>query len=205
MTLETSYYRGLEALHLEAHQVPSWEQLVVYKDELLKWNQKMNLTTITDPDAILERHFLDSLAILPYLPSAGRLMDVGCGPGFPGLMIKLARPDLEVVLIEAREKKVHFLNHVIRQLGFSVGIQTQALFLDPKSPYSELGRFDGIVTRAALHPEAFLALCAPYEQEHTQKIMMRGSLEENLPEPHPRKIMAYCLPFSQASRSLLIW
>src|SRR3979409_337267 len=81
-------------------------------DLLLKWNKSINLTAITDPDEVVEKHVLDSLALAPVLPS-GSLLDVGTGAGFPGIPVAIARPELEVVLVDSVQKKVAFLKNAL--------------------------------------------------------------------------------------------
>jgi 16S rRNA (guanine527-N7)-methyltransferase len=94
-------------------------QLQLYLDLLLKWNTKINLTAIRDPEEIVRRHFGESLFAGEQLqPEAGStLIDVGSGAGFPGLPIKILAPQIEVTLIESQQKKVAFLREAIRTLG----------------------------------------------------------------------------------------
>jgi len=89
-----------------------------YMDLLLKWNQKVSLTSVTDPEEIVGRHFGESLFALRAVPiQPRRLVDVGSGAGFPGLALKLLLPETDVTLIEANVKKATFLGEVVRQLG----------------------------------------------------------------------------------------
>ena len=96
-------------------------QISSYLDLLLKWNAKMNLTAIREPEAIIQRHFGESLfaagAIATNCAGGKSLADVGSGPGFPGLPIKIAFPRLDVTLIESQQKKATFLREVIRELA----------------------------------------------------------------------------------------
>jgi 16S rRNA (guanine527-N7)-methyltransferase len=89
-----------------------------YAEELLRWNQRANLTAITDPVEIATKHFLDSfscwLALVPASPR--RVIDVGTGAGFPGLALKILVPALEVTLVEATGKKAEFCRHVVKTL-----------------------------------------------------------------------------------------
>ena len=88
-----------------------------YTELLLRWNQKINLTSITEPREILERHFGESMFAAGAVPiESGRLVDVGTGAGFPGLALKLILPELDVELIEASAKKAAFLAEVVRTL-----------------------------------------------------------------------------------------
>ncbi|MDR1320184.1 MAG: 16S rRNA (guanine(527)-N(7))-methyltransferase RsmG [Gracilibacteraceae bacterium] len=105
-------------------------QFGLFGDMLLAWNRKMNLTAITEPAEIARKHFLDSLALLPYAqaattPSAGPLLDLGAGAGFPGLPLKLAWPESEWVLGDSLGKRLIFIEAVIRALGLS-GARTLA-------------------------------------------------------------------------------
>jgi 16S rRNA (guanine527-N7)-methyltransferase len=104
-----------------------------YMAILLAWNEKINLTAIRDPLEVLYRHFCESMYAAVAVPlQTGRLADVGSGGGFPGLALKIACPELQVVLIESNVKKATFLAEVVRELGFS---DTQVLV----SRYEELG------------------------------------------------------------------
>ena len=92
------------------------EQLVAHAELLIAWNKKINLTRITSVKDMAVKHFLDSMTALPYLPKSGRVLDIGSGAGFPGLVLKIMRPELEVTLIDGVRKKASFLQHVIRTL-----------------------------------------------------------------------------------------
>ena len=104
--------------------------LAVYRTELARWGERMNLVGSTEP-AALERHFEDSLHAAPFLPSGARVADLGSGAGFPGLPIAIARPDLRVTLVEIREKRIAFLRHVVRTLGISVEVAQTTLETPP--------------------------------------------------------------------------
>src|SRR5690348_4735778 len=94
------------------------QQLLHYRDELIEWNSRFNLTAITDPGEILFKHFLDSVSLLMAFdrPQA-RVLDIGAGAGFPGIPLKIVRPEWQIVLVEATGKKVTFLRHVIEASG----------------------------------------------------------------------------------------
>lgn len=101
-------------LELNAEQL---DQFSRYADLLIEWNARFNLTSIVDPRDIVIKHFLDSLSVLKAIPpKARRLIDVGAGAGLPGLPIKIARPDVTVVLLEATRKKCDFLAAAIKDL-----------------------------------------------------------------------------------------
>src|SRR6266481_5682487 len=95
-------------------------QIQQYMNILLAWNEKINLTAIRDPLEVLNRHFCECMYAATVVPlKEGRLADVGSGGGFPGLPLKIIRPDLQVVLIESNVKKATFLAEVIRDLGLA--------------------------------------------------------------------------------------
>lgn len=103
-------------LNLSAAQLTQFEQ---YLTLILTWNQRVNLTRITDPDEIIIKHFLDSLSVYPALPQSSgaiSLIDVGSGGGFPGIPLKIALPDLQLTLLESTGKKTDFLAHVVTEL-----------------------------------------------------------------------------------------
>ncbi len=91
------------------------QRLLDYLDLLTRWNRSYNLTAITDPAAMVTRHLLDSLSVLPFAGS-GHILDAGTGPGLPGVPLAVARPDLQVTLIDSAGKKIRFLGHVKRSI-----------------------------------------------------------------------------------------
>jgi 16S rRNA (guanine(527)-N(7))-methyltransferase RsmG len=98
------------------------ERFDIYAATLIKWNAKMNLTAITEPSAVVTRHFVDSLTVLPCLsPNEGAsLIDVGSGAGFPGLALKIARPDLNITLLDGTMKRITFLQEAANRMGLAV-------------------------------------------------------------------------------------
>ncbi|HEX5757549.1 MAG TPA: 16S rRNA (guanine(527)-N(7))-methyltransferase RsmG [Arenimonas sp.] len=93
-------------------------RLLTYLALLARWNQTYNLTAIREPAEMVTRHLLDSLAMAPFV-SDGKLADLGTGPGLPGIPLALARPGLQVALVESNGKKARFLREAVRQLGLS--------------------------------------------------------------------------------------
>jgi len=103
-------------IDLTAQQIASFD---LYQRELLKWNAKVNLISAGTAGEIVTRHFLDSLTAAQFLSKQNiRLVDIGCGAGFPGIPLKIALPSLKLCLLEANRKKVSFLQHIIRLLHF---------------------------------------------------------------------------------------
>lgn len=106
------------ALQLEL-QTAELEKFHLFADLLLEWNERLNLTALTEPEDIAYKHFLDSLYLLPFLtpaPPGLKLLDLGTGAGFPGIPLKIMRPQLPIVLADAQQKRLNFLTEVIKTL-----------------------------------------------------------------------------------------
>jgi 16S rRNA (guanine527-N7)-methyltransferase len=123
-------------------------QFMAYASLLIKWNRHINLTGIRSFREILIKHFLDSLTPLSYLPDKANLLDLGTGAGFPGLPIKIVRPDQAVTLIEASAKKVSFLKETVRHLNLGPVPIYQTYLGKGSSLLLETGSIEMIVTRA---------------------------------------------------------
>ena len=95
------------------------QAFLLYLSELKEWNKKINLTSLKEDESIVTNHFIDSLSIIPYLPSSATVLDLGSGAGFPGVPLKIAAPALTITLLEATRKKANFLRHITRILGLT--------------------------------------------------------------------------------------
>lgn len=151
------------------------EQLEWLGTELLRWNRSHNLTAITDPDEVREKHLADSLTLLPLLSGAARLLDLGSGPGFPALPLKIARPELEVVAVDAVAKKSAFQRHVARALQLSgfTAIHGRAEDLSAL-PVCAQG-FDVVTARALGELPLLVRLAAPCLAPGGRLIAMKGA------------------------------
>jgi len=187
----------------------------LYLKELLKWNQKINLTAIRSEKDIIIKHFLDSLSIIPYLPPISTLLDIGSGAGFPGIPIKMVKPSLEIKLIDSRLKKVDFQRHVIQNLGLK-GIEAIHGRIEDKKIIEKYEcQFDVAVSRAFSSLENLLFLGYPYLKKKGLLIAMKGRLlvDTNLKQAykkeeiqfHLKKSSQFILPFSQHKRTILIF
>src|SRR5712664_442861 len=137
-------------------------QIQQYIEILLTWNEKINLTAIRDPLDILYRHFCESMYAAEAIPlKGGRLADVGSGGGFPGLPLKIIRPDLQVVLIESNVKKATFLAEVIRDLGL---VGARVLVSRYEELAEEVAPLDFVCSRALGEFGPFL------EWAHSEKV-----------------------------------
>ena len=124
------------------------EQFAVYLRELKRWNKTYSLTTITKPLEVVHKHFLDSLNYLVPLEGAEEVLDLGSGPGFPGLPLAIVLPKVKFVLVEARRKKTIFLTFICQQLGLE-NVEIIHLHLSPENAKTSFeNRFPVIVSRA---------------------------------------------------------
>lgn len=125
--------------------------LARYRQEILAWSRRLNLVSRADEARIVESHLVDSLRPLPHLPPepGAWIADLGSGAGFPGIPLRIFRPDLRITLIESSEKRRVFLAHVCRKLGLTgaEAVATRAEFLAEEPRYE--GRLDGVVARAS--------------------------------------------------------
>jgi 16S rRNA (guanine527-N7)-methyltransferase len=147
------------------------DRLAIYRDDLLHWNQRFNLTAITEPEAVDRRLIGDALRLLPTIDEIAqrlqdralplRLVDVGTGAGFPGLVIKIARPHLDVTLIDATAKKISFVQHMIETLKLDgvAAVHGRAEELGHDRHYR--GQFGLATARAVASLPALMELCLP--------------------------------------------
>jgi 16S rRNA (guanine527-N7)-methyltransferase len=162
--VSAAFLDGLQRLHINSDEPGRIiEQFVLYRRELLDWNTRMNLTAITDPDEVLIRHFLDSLSLLlAFDREQACVLDIGSGAGFPGIPLKIVRPQWRVTLLEATGKKVNFLRHIIEILqldGIDV-VQGRAEEVGRKDEHR--AAFDLVTARAVAALPTLLEYCAPF-------------------------------------------
>lgn len=142
--------------------------------ELIQWNRVSNLTAITDPTEVAIKHYVDSLAPIPLIPKGARVLDVGSGGGFPGLPIKIARPDIDIVLVDSVRKKTSFLNYTIGKLSMqgihAMHARIEDLAIDP----AFRGRFDIVISRAFAALENFADLSIPFLASGGSLLAMKG-------------------------------
>jgi len=154
-------------------------RFAIHASELIRWNQKINLTAITDPLEVAVKHFLDSLPAVRFMPPNATLLDIGSGGGFPGLPLKILKPSLSITLIDASRKKVTFLKHIIRtlKLGNIEALHLRAEELAADARY--VNRFDVIISRAFSALDHFFKLALPLLAEGGSVIAFKGEVEQD--------------------------
>lgn len=147
-----------------------------YAALLVEWNQKMNLTTITEPRQIAVKHFLDSLLTLKafHIPQNARVIDVGTGAGFPGVPIKIARPDIDLTLLDSLHKRLTFLDALTRAVGVNAElVHSRAEDVAKLAAFRET--FDIAVSRAVAPLNVLLEYCLPFVKVGGVFVALKGS------------------------------
>lgn len=189
------------------------ERFGLHGRELLEWNRRVNLTAITDPEAVAVKHFVDACAAAPWIPARARILDVGSGGGFPGIPLAVLRPLGEVVLLDPSRKKANFLRHVLRTLGLGNASVAQARAEDLAGDPELRRSFDIVISRALGTPARIVPLAAPLLRPGGRGIAMAGRLDGSEagrpigPEAVPCRCEAhaYRLPGGGDRRSLWIF
>lgn len=211
MNIET-FIKEVEKLNISVTK-ENLASLAKYKDLLVEYNKKFNLTAIKSDEEIYLKHFYDSLTLIKAYSLNGnlKLLDIGTGAGFPGLVLKIFYPDLELTLLDSNHKKIAFLEVVIKELNLKnvTCINSRAENL-PKT-YRE--HFDIVTSRAVAHLRILLELSIPYLKVGGKLIAMKGLSEEEIKES--AKILEkldstivdtikFNLPIEGSNRSLVI-
>jgi 16S rRNA (guanine527-N7)-methyltransferase len=184
-----------------------------YIEELKKWNQRINLTSLTEDVEIGVKHFVDSLTVAPYLHGVKKVLDIGTGAGFPGLPLKILSPSIEVLLLESSQKKVFFLRHIVRGLQLE-GVEVVHGRAEDRKIQGRYARaFDLVLSRALADLPTSLRLAIPYIKEGGRIVGMRGRLGERERDAmdwralglHVIETQRLTLPFAGETRVLLIF
>lgn len=175
-----------DGMHLLQETISSWgftlsdiqiAQFATYAAELQQWNEKLNLTSVADEQAIVMRHFLDSLrCALSWGAAPERLADIGTGAGFPGLPLKILRPMMQLTLVESIEKKAAFLRHITETLGLDgvtvLTARAEVIGRDPR--HREC--YDVVTARAVAELRVLVEYCLPLCRVGGRFLAPKGAL-----------------------------
>ena len=190
------------------------KQFYAYMNLLIDWNKKINLTAIVEPNEIILKHFVDSLTILKYISDGTKIIDVGTGAGFPGIPLKIAKPSIEIVLLDSLQKRINFLEEVIKQLNIEKikTIHSRVEDFGKDQKYRE--KFDMATSRAVANLSTLSEYLLPLVKVGGKVISMKGSFigEElensknalNILGGKIEKIEKLNLPNSDMNRNILI-
>lgn len=193
------------------------QQFMKYYQLLLEWNQRVNLTSITDYEDVINKHFLDSLCLVK-IPDVIRkekkkVIDVGTGAGFPGIPLKIIFPEIQLTLLDSLNKRINFLNVLVEELELDevTAIHGRAEELGKNKEYRET--FDLCVSRAVAHLSVLSEYCIPLVRVKGDFIPYKsGNIQEELEEAQGAvKLLGGCIrdkveftvPNSDMSRSLI--
>jgi len=157
------------------HYIKSFQ---LYMDELIRWNKVINLTAIEKETDIVIKHFIDSLIPLRFINADDFILDIGSGAGFPGLPIKIVMPSVKMVLIDARLKKVNFMNNIINLLDIkgATALHQRVEAVDFQKIMNK--SFDVVISRASFSLTELAELSKPYIKEKGRLIAMKSKETE---------------------------
>lgn len=163
-------------IHFSVEQL---EQFFEYMKLLIEWNEKMNLTAITDPDEIIFKHFIDSITILKEIKDNFKLVDVGTGAGFPGIPLSIMNPTLKITLVDSLNKRLIFLQEVVKELKLEniEIIHARAEELGQNKEYREM--FDVATSRAVANLSTLSEYLIPLVKINGKVISMKASGAQN--------------------------
>ena len=174
--IDRSYLKALAASLGVSLDDRALERFDLYARLLCDWNEKINLTAITDPQEICVKHFADSLSVLAKveIPQDTKLIDVGTGAGFPGLALKIARPDLRVTLLDSTKKKLMVLDDISQKLELDVELlHKRAEEAGQSRPYRE--QFDIATARAVANLAVLSEYCLPFVKVGGRFLAMKSA------------------------------
>lgn len=193
--------KGMRSLGLTMDESQE-QRLLQFLALLVKWNKAYNLTAVRDPLAMVGRHLLDSLAVLPHLRGR-RCLDMGTGPGLPGIPLAIMRPEMDFVLLDSNGKKLRFVRQAVLELGLgNVEAEQQRL----ESYGSEEG-FDTLVSRAFTALPRMLELTAHLRRPGTLLLAMKADKAEYeltaLDQGMETRVIPLEVPYSEGKRCLV--
>lgn len=203
---------SIELSELQLHQFYQYFELLV------EWNKVMNLTTITEMEDVVTKHFVDSLSLVKVLPDLEseqvQILDMGTGAGFPGIPLKIVFPELEITLLDSLNKRINFLNEVIEQLGLKKikAVHGRAEDYGRDREYRE--KYDYCVSRAVANLSTLSEYCMPYVKIGGAFIPYKsGKIEEELNQAKGavkllggkiEEVITFMLPKTDVERSFIV-
>ncbi len=159
--LENRYiYEAFEKMNLESNE-EKINNFLKYESLLVEWNEKMNLTAITEHKDVVDKHFIDSLTGISYINDGDKVIDVGTGAGFPGLPLKIYNNNLELTLIDSLNKRIKFLDEVIKETNLS-NVKTVHTRSEDFAKGDNLNNYDVAVSRAVANLKLLSNMCLPF-------------------------------------------
>ncbi len=206
---------GLKILGIEASE-EQIEKLIVFKKILLEWNEKLNLTAITDEKEIIIKHFLDSATCIStgYIRNGMDIIDVGTGAGFPGIPMKILKNGVKMTLLDSLNKRIIYLDEVIKSLGLEGVSAIHSRAEEAGSSGSHRGKYDIALSRAVASMNVLCEYCLPFVKRGGYFLCQKGpEVEEEMRKAEKairilggavREIKHFILPLSDIKHSIVI-
>lgn len=209
------FRKDIEALGIDLTE-KQIQQFISYYEKLVEWNEMMNLTAITEYDEVMKKHFIDSMTLIKAFDvnQSASVIDVGTGAGFPGLVLKIAYPNLKITLLDSLNKRIQFLNEVIGNLGLD-GVETiHGRAEDFAKPGKLREKYDLCVSRAVANLSTLSEYCLPfvkekglfisYKSEKVQEEMVKADKAILILGGKIERQVEFTLPDSDIYRNLFI-
>ena len=188
-------------------------KFIKYKELLKEWNEKINLTAITDDEEIIIKHFIDSLTVEKYIEKDASIIDVGTGAGFPGIPVKIVRDDIKLTLLDSLNKRILFLQEVLNQNDIENAICVHGRAEDFGKDLKYREKYDVVTARAVANMSTLLELCLPFVKIGGKFICMKGNNIEELDEAKKaleilggkiEKVENFIIPDTDIERNIII-
>lgn len=200
MSPEQLLREGVSALDLSLSEAQQ-QQLLKYVSLLQRWNKAFNLTSVREPEEMVVRHLLDSLAMLPWVDE-GELLDIGTGAGLPGVPLAIAHPALSVTMLDSNGKKTRFVKQAILELGLANATVVQSRVEQYRSAFPQ------VVMRAFAALPDIISMVAECVAPGGRILALKGALTDiemaGLPAPWCAQRHALTVPFLDEQRQLLV-
>ncbi|OXM84525.1 16S rRNA (guanine(527)-N(7))-methyltransferase RsmG [Paenibacillus rigui] len=175
-SIQTQFVGWCKEQHIDltAHQLDQFE---TYYKELVEWNEKMNLTGITEREQVYVKHFYDSLSVSFFTSMSDKqnIADIGSGAGFPSIPLKIAFPHLKVTIVDSLNKRIQFLNHLSERLGLNDVSCIHGRAEDVARIYKHRDQYDLVTARAVARLAVLNEFCLPFCKVNGQFIAMKGN------------------------------
>ncbi|MHB8535835.1 MAG: 16S rRNA (guanine(527)-N(7))-methyltransferase RsmG [Sulfuricaulis sp.] len=202
MKLDKLLRQGLQDMGIGL-AAPVQEKLLVFLLLLEKWNRSYNLTAVRDPEQMVPRHLLDSLTVLPYLEGP-RMLDIGTGAGLPGIPLALARPDLELTLLDSNAKKTRFATQAMHELG----LKNVTIVQERVEKFHPQTKFDTLIARAFASIPDMLAASRHLCAARGRFLVMKGVFPQEelaaVTEGYRAEVKALRIPGLDAARHVVV-
>ncbi len=206
---ENKFYEELKKLNIDITEKQK-EQFKKYYELLIEWNKKINLTGITEKNEVYLKHFYDSATIVKAinLNEINNLCDIGTGAGLPGIVIKILFPNVNITLVDSLNKRIIFLNEVIKELK----LQKITTVHSRIEEFDEKNKYDVVTCRAVSHLSIIAEYSVPLTKENGYFIPLKGNIEEEITESNNalkilnskiEEIINFQLPIENSNRNII--